>query len=184
MTIASIGARPSTVAAPAQEPPTDETASRSRTWSIGTTGGITLAGYLPPWAEGDPSETGLPLEKLSIELSDLSHWQPFDGQPMRIHHPAYADGDGKAGESEEIVFNGNITCYPYSENLRERTPFANIHVVDAFWMNNLVPDEVASLAAKLRAQADYLEKSVVPALVTARNDWDAHQISCTNHILQ
>ncbi|WP_329131104.1 hypothetical protein OG552_09205 [Streptomyces sp. NBC_01476] len=183
MTTASIGARPTPIEEPTQQPAADKAAFPSRTWSINTTVGITLTGYLPPWAEGDPSASDVPLEKLSVELIDLSHWMPFDGQPMRIHYPSYADGNGKAGESEEIVFSGNITCYPYSENLRERTPFANVRVVDDFWMNNLIPDEVAGLAAKLRTQADYLEKSVVPTLEAARSDWEVHQISRANHIL-
>jgi hypothetical protein len=140
LTTTSTAARPAYISSPAHRPTAAEPASPDyRTWSISTTGGVTITGYLPPWADEDPSDTDVPLEKLSVELIDLTHWQSFDGQTMHIHHPAHADGDGKAGEGEDTLFNGNITCYPYSEDLRERTPFANVRVVDDFWMNNSYP---------------------------------------------
>jgi hypothetical protein len=132
---------------------------------------------LPPWADEDPSETDVPLEKLSLTLIDLTHWQPFDGQTMHLHYPAHADGNGKAGEGEgeDTLFNGNITCHPYSENPAERTPFANIHIVDDFWMNNLTPDDLTNLATQLRAQADHLDNEIRPALTAALTDWAAHE---------
>jgi hypothetical protein len=183
MTVTSAATRTTTPAA-AQHSVADEAVSSSRTWSINTTGDITVTGYLPPWADEDPSDTDVPLEKLSAQLIDLSHWKSFDGQLMCIHHPAHAAGDGKAGEGEDIVFSGNITCYPYSEDPQERTPFVNVRVVDDFWINNLTPDGLATLAAKLRAQADYLENNVAPTLEAFRRDWDAHQIERANHVLQ
>jgi hypothetical protein len=174
-----------TITSAAAEPATaEEATSPSRTWSISTTGGFTITGYLPSWADEDPSNTDVPLEKLSIELIDLAHWKPFDGQTMRVHHPAHADGDGKAGEGEEDVFDGTINCYPYSEDPRERTPFANVRLVDDFWMNNLTPENLTKLAAQLRAQADYFERDIVPALEGARSDWDAHQIARANYVLR
>jgi hypothetical protein len=175
LTTTSTAARPAYISSPAHKPTAAESASPDyRTWSISTTGGVTITGYLPPWADEDPSDTNVPLEKLSIELIDLTHWQPFDGQTMHIHHPAHADGDGKAGEGEDTLFNGNITCYPYSEDLRERTPFANVRVVDDFWMNNLTPDDLTDLAAQLRAQADRLDNEIRPSLIAARTDWETH----------
>lgn len=38
-----------------------------RTWTITTTAGDTVSGYLPGWAEQDPSRTGLRPERLDIE---------------------------------------------------------------------------------------------------------------------
>jgi len=174
-----------TAAPPTQQPGAEEAAPPAlRTWCISTTGGFTLTGYLPPWADEDPGATDVPLEKLSIELIDLAHRRPFDGQRMRIHHPAHADGDGQAGECEESVLDGHITCYPYSDDPQERTPYANVRVVDDFWLNNLTPEDLTKLAAQLRAQADHLEKNVAPILEEARNDWAAHQIGRANYVLR
>ncbi|MFC4035061.1 DUF6907 domain-containing protein [Streptomyces polygonati] len=181
MTSTSTAARPAYATSPIHQLAADEAISPdSRIWSISTTGGLTLTGYLPPWADEDPSDTNVPLEKLSLTLIDLTHWQPFEGQTMHVHHPAHADGDGKAGEGEDTLFNGNITCHPYSEHPRGRTPFANIHIVNDFWMNNLTPGDLTHLAAQLRAQADRLDNEIRPALVTARADWETHHPSVSH----
>ncbi|MYS22235.1 hypothetical protein GA0115240_139217 [Streptomyces sp. DvalAA-14] len=167
--------KPVYATSPSHQPPADEpTTPDNRTWSITTTGGLTLTGYLPPWADEDPSDTNVPLEKLSTTLIDLTHWQPFDGQTMHVHPPAHADGNSKAGEGVDTLFNGNITCYSYSEDLRERTPYVNVHVVDDFWMNKLTPDDLTHLATQLRAQADRLDNEIRPALIAARTDWETH----------
>ncbi|MEU6848454.1 hypothetical protein ABZ901_00700 [Actinacidiphila alni] len=151
-------------------------ASPGRTWSISTTGGFTLTGHLPPWADEDPSDTDVPLERLSVTLIDLAHRRPFAGQQMRVHHPARTDVDGQAGGTEESLFDGHITCYPYSENPMERAPYADVRVVEDFWLNNLTPEDLTDLAARLRAQADRLETELVPMLEEARSDWfTAHE---------
>ncbi|MBD0738611.1 DUF6907 domain-containing protein [Streptomyces sp. CBMA29] len=134
-----------------------------------------MTGYLPSWAAEDPSRTDILPERLSTELIDLTHWSPFDGQPISIHNPAYANDDGRAGEAEASLLSGSITCYPYSEDVEERVPSANVRVVDDLWINNLTPDDIVALAVKLRAQADYFENDVAPALQRARSDWESHQ---------
>jgi hypothetical protein len=118
VTAISVAQSPAIVAPLTQRPASAAPASLGRTWSISTTGGFTLTGYLPPWADEDPSDTGVPLERLSVTLIDLAHRRPFAGQRMRVHHPARAGDDGQAGESEESLFDGHITCYPYSEDPR------------------------------------------------------------------
>ena len=178
----SVAPKRATAVPLAQQPTPEGATSPGRAWSISTTGGFTLTGYLPPWADEDPSDTDVPLERLSIKLIDLAHWWPFDGQRMRIHHPAHADE--QAGESEESLFDGHITCYPYSEDPQERTPYANVRVVDDFWLNNLTPEGLAQLATQLRTQADHLEKDVTPILEAARNDWAAHQLGRANFVLR
>jgi hypothetical protein len=184
LTATSVAPSPATAAPLAQQPPPAGTTSPGSPWSISTTGGVSLTGYLPPWADEDPSETDIPLENLSVKLIDLAHWRAFDGQRMPVHHPARADGAGRAGEAEESLFDGHITCYPYSEDPRERTPYANVRVVDDFWLNHLTPEGLAKLAAQLRAQADHLEKDVTPILEAARNDWAAHQIGHASYVLR
>ncbi|WP_329177308.1 DUF6907 domain-containing protein [Streptomyces sp. NBC_01477] len=174
MTTTSTTTRPAFVSSPtAPEPATAEPAPPDhQTWSISTTGGLTITGHLPPWAEQDPSDTNIPLGRLSLALTDVVHTQPFDGQTTRVHHPAHADGN--PGESEDILLNGNITCYPYSDDPAERTPFANVRIIDDFWINNLTPDDLTHLATQLRAQADRLDNQIRPTLTTARTDWAAH----------
>ncbi|MFC4035821.1 DUF6907 domain-containing protein [Streptomyces polygonati] len=184
MATTSVAPKPATAARSVQQSASNATTSPGQTWSISTTGGFTLTGYLPPWADEDPSATDVPLEKLSIKLIDLAHWRPFDGQRMRIHHPAHADGDGQPGECEESVLDGHIACYPYSDDPAERTPYANVRVVDDFWLNNLTPEGLTKLATQLRAQAHHLETDLAPILEQARSDWTAHQIERANHVLQ
>lgn len=175
MTIASTIARPATAASPTRRPSMAGAVVRSSTWSISTRNGITVAGYLPSWAAEDPSKADVLPQRLLTELIDVAHWSPFDGQPVHIHNPAHADDDNRAGEAEDTVFSGNITCYPHSEDIRERTPYAGVRVVGDLWINHLTPADVVTLAAKLRSQADYFEKDVAPALERARSDWVAHR---------
>ncbi|MFI5759117.1 DUF6907 domain-containing protein [Streptomyces sp. NPDC051569] len=177
----SVALKPDIAVPPAQQPPSEGITS-GRTWSISTTSGVTLTGYLPPWADEDPSESDVPPEELSVKLIDLAHWRPFDGQRMRIHNPADADGAGLT--VEESLFDGHITCYPYSEDPQERTPYADVRVVDDLWLNNLTPEGLAKLATQLRMQADHLEKDVIPILEAARHDWAAHQPARANYVLR
>ncbi|CAG6394095.1 hypothetical protein NMG29_32380 [Streptomyces cocklensis] len=165
----------------AQQPSAAGATSRGGTWSISTTGRVTLTGYLPPWADEEPSESDVPLEELSVKLIDLADWRPFDGQRMRIHNPAHADGASLA--VEESLFDGHIACYPYREDLQERTPYANVLVVNDLWLNHLTPEDLTRLTAQLRAQADHIEKDVTPILEAARNDWTARQVGRANHVV-
>jgi hypothetical protein len=77
------------------------------------------------------------------------------------------------GEQEE-VFCGTIDCHPYTNDPAPRVPVANIRIVDDYWITNLDPAELADIAAKLRAQADWLDNEVRPALAATRDDWTAH----------
>lgn len=181
MTTSSLPLKPATTTAPAQQPALESIASPGRTWSISTTGGITLTGYLPFWADEDPSESDVPLEELSVKLVDLAHRRPFDGQRMRVHNPAHAD-DVRLG-AEESLFDGHITCHPYSEDPQERMPYANVRVVDDLWLNHLAPEGLTELAAQLRAQADHIEGDVIPALEEARSDWTGRRLGRADYVL-
>ncbi|MFJ5613017.1 DUF6907 domain-containing protein [Streptomyces sp. NPDC093221] len=144
-----------------------ESLSGRGTWTIGTTMGFVVEGYLPEWAEEDPSREGVPPELLPARLADVGHWVQFEGQPMRVHNPA-ADGE-MVGNGQ--VFSGGIDCHPFAEYPESRVPVVNLAVVGDIWINGLDPNGLTEIAAQLRAQADRLDREVRPRLVAARADW-------------
>ncbi|MFJ1585507.1 DUF6907 domain-containing protein [Streptomyces sp. NPDC088197] len=145
---------------------TDVPARPGRTWEIASTDNYTATGYLPTWAEDDPSTSGVSLARLFVLLGDMCHQAHFDGQRMRVAHAR------EPGE-ESAVFSGTIDCTPYAEDTAGRLPVANVWIVDDYWVNGLDPTGLATFAAQLRAQADYLDREVYPLLVAARAEWTA-----------
>jgi hypothetical protein len=144
------------------------TGRATQVWTITTTTGYTAAGYLPPWAEGDPSRSGIPPQHLATELTDITHQQPFPGQLIT----AALTDDQPAQET--VILSGSIDCTPYSEDPTSRQPVANLQLIDDYWLTNLDPDQLATSATQLRTQADHLDHQVRPALIAARIDWTAH----------
>jgi hypothetical protein len=141
----------------------------NRTWRIVTATGASSEGYLPSWADDDPSETGVPADQLSNRLSDVSHRELFDGQSLRLASPQTPESPG-----DFKLFWGSIDCNPYDEDPESRIPIVNLAIIEDFWITGLDPDGTADVAAKLRAQADRLDNEVIPRLVAARDDWEAH----------
>jgi hypothetical protein len=156
--------------------PADGASERpGRAWTIVTTDGHTVSGYLPEWVDDDPSETGVPPQQLPRRLVDIGHFADFDGQDVRVvagPSPDYLDDLGKALEHE--MFRGTISCRPFDTDPALRVPVADIDVLPGYTMDALTPDDLTDLATKLRAQADRLEHEVRPKLVAARDDWTAH----------
>ncbi|MFC4034342.1 DUF6907 domain-containing protein [Streptomyces polygonati] len=142
-----------------------------RTWTITTASGLTLTGYLPGWAGDDPSETGVPVDQLSLRLADLSHHSDFAGQPLRV---CTALGEGGYRDHEFEAFRGSITCNPYDDDAALRLPVVNIEVLPEYMIDGLTPDGITGLAAALRAQADRLDHEIRPTLIAARSDWAQH----------
>jgi hypothetical protein len=142
------------------------TAVQTKTWTITTTGPA-ITGHLPEWAEEDPSETGVPPDRLDIVLADICHYAEFSGQGM---HVATDGGTGTFA----VVLGGSIECYPYAEHAAPRIPVVNLQIIDDYWINNLDPDHLTEITAKLRVQADYLDHEIRPALIAARADWATH----------
>ncbi|WP_405584377.1 DUF6907 domain-containing protein [Streptomyces sp. NBC_01190] len=136
------------------------------TWTIETSGGYTATGYLPTWAEEDPSESGIPLGRLPATLADITHRAPFEGQCVAAVH-----GSGLAETAE--ILSGSIDCTPYAEDPDPRGPVANIRIIDDYWINGLDEDGLAAFAEQLRAQAALLEGEVGPALAAARAEMAA-----------
>lgn len=145
-----------------------------RTWAVTTTSGFTANGYLPSWAEDDPSATGIHVDRLPIVLADISHNVTFEGQPMTVWAPGCPDESASTGEAP--VLWGTLGCTPYGENTDSRVPVVNLAIVDDYWINNLDPEGLSKIVSQLRAQAERLENEVLPQLVAARADWAEHNL--------
>jgi hypothetical protein len=139
-------------------------------WTITTEGGSVTSGYLPAWAEDDPSEFDVPLHLLPIRLADVSHRNFFEGQMMAIVAP-----DARGEADEDAVFEGSIDCNPYAEDPSQRVPVVNIQVCLEHWILGVDPKGLTEIASKLRAQADRLDEEVLPSLIAAREDWAARR---------
>ncbi|MFJ5607974.1 DUF6907 domain-containing protein [Streptomyces sp. NPDC093221] len=146
----------------------DEPVRRDRTWTITTTCGCTVSGYLPAWAEADPSETGVLLDELTTLIADMNHWTGFSGQRMAVAQHGVETEDSE-------VFRTSIDATPYVGGPLPRLPVANIRIVGDYWLHGLTPTALAEVAAQLRAQATLLDDEIRPQLVAAREDWLTQQ---------
>lgn len=141
-----------------------------RHWTITTTSGHTLTGYLPSWAEQDPSEEKVPIDHLAARLEDIHHFTDFGGPTLKLRRSGVGEGEPFG---EPVLF-GSIACIPYAEEPDPRIPTVSFNITTDCWIDHLDPKGVVDLADKLRAQADHLTHEVLPALVAARADWEAH----------
>jgi hypothetical protein len=141
-----------------------EPVGRNRTWTITTICGCTVSGYLPAWAEADPSEAGVLLDEITALVADMNHWTRFPGQRMAVAHRGVETEDSE-------VFRTSINCNPYVGGPLPRLPVANIRIVGDYWLHGLTPTALADVATQLRAQADLLDDEIRPQLIAAREDW-------------
>ncbi|MFC4030743.1 DUF6907 domain-containing protein [Streptomyces polygonati] len=139
-------------------------------WTITTTAGFAASGYLPEWAEDDPTEVGVSLDLLPVWLVDINHRNSFEGAMMPL-----TSTDRRDEAEDDAVFEGSIDCNPYDADPRLRVPVVNIQVCTGRRIVGLDPEELAEIAVQLRAQADRLHDEVLPTLIAAREDWAAHQ---------
>lgn len=138
------------------------------TWQVSTTSDFTVSGYLPSWAEEDPSQDGVEITDLGTRLADIVHSTAISGRYTPLSTTdAPAEGT--------VILGGSIDCWPYSADPVRRVPAANVQLVDDYWMHNLDPDQLREVIATLRAQGDYFEQVLLPALQAARSDWAAQQ---------
>lgn len=135
-------------------------------WTITATDGTAASGYLPEWAEDDPTETGVPPEELDRRLVLVNHRTFFEGPLASVTAPDLWDG-----AEDEPLFEGSIDCNPHDPDARLRIPVVNLRVAEGRWILGLTPEGLGDIAGKLRAQADLLEGKVRAALVAARDDW-------------
>jgi hypothetical protein len=139
-----------------------------RRWTLTTNGGHVTSGYLPGWAEEDPSAADVPLDHLALRLDDICHREPFDGKLLRLARGGYGPGE------VALVFAGHIECRPDPDEGRPALPVVNVHLLDDVWAPALDPAALADFAATLRSQADRLERDVLPRLIAYREDWTEH----------
>jgi anti-sigma regulatory factor (Ser/Thr protein kinase) len=144
--------------------------STPRTWTITTTDGAATSGYLPDWAEDDPTEIDVPPEELAQRLTAVNHRTFFEGPLMPVTAPGLW-----GGPQDEPVLEGSLDCNPHDPDPRKRVPVVNLQVVDGRWALGLDPQALAEVAAKLHAHARLLDEKIRPALIAARDDWAAQQ---------
>lgn len=142
-------------------------APSGRTWSIVTTTGERVSGFLPAWAEDDPSRTGVDPGRLHIALSDVTHETFFGGQFVPVCQGAQEEGEDSA------VLSAVMRCRPFATDDRTSVtaPLVSIQLVDDFWIRDLDPPGVIEAAGQFRGFADLLLTTVAPALTAARTDW-------------
>ncbi|MFI0894854.1 DUF6907 domain-containing protein [Streptomyces sp. NPDC020983] len=133
-----------------------------------TTDGTVNEGYLPDWAEDDPTEVDVPPDELAQRLALVNHRTFFEGPLMPVTAPDLWDGP-----QDEPVLEGSIDCNPHDPDPRKRIPVANLQLAEGRWILGLDPHQLTEIAAKLREHADLLDQKIRPALVAARDDWAA-----------
>lgn len=144
------------------------TQSQPPRWRIATTSGYSVNGYLPPWAEEDPSTDDAELEQLGVHMADIAHHASFPGRNLPV-----TGADGQPQHTEVLACV--LDCRPYAEDPTLRLPMVHLHVIDDFWVSDLDPDALSHIAEELHAQAVWLEAELRPRLIAARDDWAAHQ---------
>ncbi|NJP47098.1 ATP-binding protein [Actinacidiphila epipremni] len=122
--------------------------------------------------------------RVRVEVTDTSPVRPKRRQSRlaQVDHRAFFEGpmlpvtapDLWDGAEEDSVFEGSIDCNPHDPDPRLRIPVANLQISVGRWILRLDPDDLADIAAKLRAHADLLDHKIRPALTAARNDWAVH----------
>jgi anti-sigma regulatory factor (Ser/Thr protein kinase) len=144
------------------------------TWTITTTDGTVSEGYLPDWAEDDPTEIDVPVEELPQRLALINHRTFFEGPLMPVTAPDLWDGP-----QDEAVLEGSIDCNPHDPDPRKRMPVVNLQLAEGRWILGLTPHQLTEIATKLREHADLLDQKIRPALTAARENWIAHSRSLT-----
>ena len=150
-----------------------------RTWTVTTDTGLIVSGYLPSWAREDPSQTGMSVERLWKVLADICHWAEFPGQSVRVAC------DGGPG-TDAVVLGGSIDHHPYAADVpitptpAAVLPVVNLQIIGDYWVHDLGPGQLAVIIGKLRAQADFLDHELRPALIAARADWIAQAAKRTH----
>ena len=145
-------------------------AGSARTWVVATVSGEAVTGYLPAWAEEDPSRSGVRPDRLHIALADIFHQAEVGGLVLPVVH-----GPGPAVEAGVLVVT--VGCKPFGEDDEPRIPVVNVQVVDDFWLRDLDPDAVAGLGVRLQGLGRHLVGTVAPGLAAARADWARHSRS-------
>jgi hypothetical protein len=144
-------------------PPAQE-AARAQEWAISTTSGETVRGYLPAWAQHDPSRSGVDPHRLHIALADITHEADAVGMVLPVAH-------GQEPAEQAAVLAVTIVCKPFGDDDEPRAPVASVQIVEDNWIRDLTPDALEQFGQRLQALGDLLATTVAPALSVARADW-------------
>jgi hypothetical protein len=146
----------------------------ARRWTVTTVNGVSVSGYLPKWAEDDPSESGVAPERLSVTLVDIAHRRAFDGIALT------AFTEGRSDRAHLVnAFAPEIQCHPCPDPElpgESLVPVVNVQISPECWMTDLGPDQLLAYADQFDSLAHRIRSEVVPTLEAARADWTAHTI--------
>ncbi|WP_435178360.1 DUF6907 domain-containing protein [Actinacidiphila sp. bgisy145] len=148
------------------------TTGEPRTWRLTATNGVTVSGYLPPWAYEDPSASDVHPVALPVDLVRLELFRYFDGVPGSLVGP----GDGVDEDGYMTPF-GAVTCHPCADREAPDRPVHPVLTVQVSDTEETIchdPDELAALIARLRTRVDYLDQHVRPAFTAIHQDWQTH----------
>ena len=74
------------------------------------------------------------------------------------------------GSIDHHPYTGDVPITPTSAAV---LPVVNLQIIGDYWVHDLGPGQLAVIIGQLRAQADYLDHELRPALIAARADWIA-----------
>ncbi|BBA98205.1 hypothetical protein RVR_4305 [Actinacidiphila reveromycinica] len=153
------------------------TCGAPRTWRVTATNGVTVSGYLPPWAFEDPSMTAVEPPGLPVALVDVELFRYFDGVAGSLAGP-----DDGVDEDGVITPFCAVTCRPFADREAPEVPAHPVLTVQVSGSEETVchdPGELAVLIGRLRAHTDYLDRHVLPAFTVIHRDWEAHHRTAT-----
>lgn len=134
---------------PAQAQSRDSVTTRPRTWLREIVTGGQILETCEEWCESDHGHD------VRSNLDDLAH----------------SSGETFVELSVEALI-AQIRVDPYSTNPRRRVPYATFEAVDGEMLDELGPEELAAVIAKIRAHLDKLD-GVLGQLVQARAEYGA-----------
>lgn len=122
---------------------------RPRTWLRLITGGGQIVETCPVWCTADHARD------VHSNLDDLAH-----------------SGEAPAVELPVEALIAQVRVDPYSTNPRRHVPYATFEAVDGEMLDELAPEDLAAVIAKVRAHCDALD-GVLGQLVAARAEYGA-----------
>lgn len=141
--------------------PTVATSDRPRTWLRRIMGGGQIIETCPAWCTSDH------LHDQGSALEDLTHVSRAVTAEVEVVD-TWADGEAVRMTAPILV--AQIRHNPYSENPQRNQPFATFEPSDGEIADELGPEELAAIVARIRAHADRLD-DVITQLVQARAEY-------------
>jgi hypothetical protein len=128
-------------------PQKSQSASRPRTWLRRIIGGGQIVERCAAWCTADHAHD------VHSNLDDLTHRSDLTAVDLLV---------------EALI--AQVRVDPYSENPRRHIPYATFEATDGFMLDELGPEELAAIIAKIRAHCDALD-GVLALLIQARAEY-------------